>query len=246
MVAKDLLCKYHVGLPDFNASGFASLCKRVATNRSMKLNEGDLLLAFRQKGTTEEEKTFIMGMIEEKRVKKPEPEPGNRMDFVTAFDIRTFSSPTERYRLNFSPARYSMSYLFKGYLDGSIKKTKKTKKTEIARFGKLDGSAAQNLSAALREDSNRKPTFEFMSICCMYFKVEPIFAITLFHQCKGMEDLSSYPYIGAALYLFLADETYDYELFVKTCCQAIKADDQELPEAVEKSRYWKTVFEETA
>lgn len=165
---------------------------------------------------------------------------------VTPEQILEMGRTETRYELDFSSDRVKPQDLFKKYFDGTYgdRNGKKTKKSTVAAFGHLETSAAQNFSKVFSlRDNDRRVTFEFMAICCLYFQVEPYYAITLFHKCINLDELMGYKVLGGALWLFLKHELYDYELYVRKCCEALKLNHSLLPDYISGSRYWNEVYD---
>lgn len=226
-----------------SADVFAKECFRAEVAR-MGSKEAITQVAMDYVNSTAEERAFLQELI-------MKPAETNTVtchkDFVTSDHIRSFRSPKTKYELDFSSARCKPQDLFGPYFEGKVgaMKGKKVKKSDVARFGHLEKSAAENFSKVFsKSDNERFATFEFMAICCLYFQVEPIYAVTLFHKCTHMGELMSYKTIGGALWLFLEREVYDYEKYVRACCRALKAEHSMLPDAVARSRYWKEVYAE--
>ena len=226
-----------------SADAFAKECFRAEVAR-MGSREAITQVSMDYVNSTAEERAFLQELI-------MKPAETNTVmyhkDFVVPDQIRSFRSPKTKYELDFSSARCKPQDLFGPYFEGKVgaMKGKKVKKSDVARFGHLEKSAAENFSKVFSsKDNDRTATFEFMAICCLYFRVEPIYAVTLFHKCTNMGELMQYKTIGGALWLFLEREVYDYEKYVRTCCQALKAEHSMLPDAVARSRYWNKIYEE--
>lgn len=225
------------------ADSFVRECLRAEIGR-MDPNEAVTQVAMDIAHTTGEERQFLRDLV----MKPAETDSFMyHADYVTPTDITRFRSPGTKYELDFSSARCKPQDLFGPYFEGRTGafKGKKVKKSEVARFGHLEKSAAENFSKVFsKRDNDRFATFEFMAICCLYFQVEPIYAVTLFHKCTNMGELMSYKTIGGALWLFLERKAYDYEKYVKACCRALRSEHSPLPDAVARSRYWKEVYAE--
>lgn len=236
---EEYLNKYGVGTESFRAHDFAVFCN-VGEEMFLDPQEAMVQLLTDYVNTKNAERKFLRDLI----MKEESEEQSPIFDFVDPGSIGKFRGPSIKLIPDFSPERRTMGQLFEKYLSGEFGEGGKVKKSEIARFGHLEKSARENFSKALRTGADRRnATFEFMAICCLFFKVEPTYAITLFHKCIGVDELQSYRYIGGALWLFLEDENYDYELYVRTCCQMLKSEHLRLPDAVAKSRYWNEVYE---
>lgn len=228
----------------FDGIKFAKECERIAERyRNMKIENG-LQMIFSDKDTSQEEREFLKSFVQTKEV----PDDTPRIDYVTFIDVHNFRSPKTQMTVQFTPDRIPMAKLFEKHFDGTHSVGgvhKKHKKIDVAEFGKLIQSEETKITdvssfrKAMSVSDPRKAKAEYMFFLCLYFKLKPYEAYMYFHQCEETDAMSEYPFIGGALYLFLEDETYDYEYFVEVCCKTlISKGITEVPEIFDENDYW--------
>jgi len=171
----------------------------------------------------------------------------NTMQCLTGFDFNKATNYTKSVTLDFSPERKAFSKLALPYMSGKYEGNKKTKVTEIAKYGHIFGnSGIRNMQNAFSIKHEREATAEHLFIFSMYFKLNPEEARAIFHMCKDLRgrELESFEYAGGALYHFLENKIYDYDLFMNVLCKGLVDIKEPLLEVFSNNDSWKSLYSE--
>lgn len=111
-------------------------------------------------------------------------------------------------------------------------------------LNKLAGYDRRNFEGIFDPENKHKITPGQMFAICLICRLEAKEAINFFHTCEELHELSDYAVPGAVLVAMLTKKCYDYEVFLKICCETFKHMNAELPDYLSSNSKWKETFEQ--
>lgn len=111
-------------------------------------------------------------------------------------------------------------------------------------LNKVAGYGRRNFEAIFDPKNRHTITPGQMFAICLICKMSVKETITFFHECKELGELTDYPIPAAVLINMLAKKCYDYETFLKLCCETFKTLGEELPDYLASNSLWKETFEQ--